>query len=296
MKTIYLWMSLFVCTYNYAQTKNYTLSLYYNVNEVEPIGGFQKIDSINKIQHNSSCKISIYGYADFLSSDLYNITLSQKRADKVKNYIIAAMKTGNLQIVRCQGIGEKNSKNNDSNEGEPLQRRVDICIVEKAPIKSIENRKAVTPDAKKNQDQKNEISNLEESSVADKLENLRKGESITVDGLTFIPGRHIPLPSAVPVLKDLLEMLKENPDLKIEIRGHICCSADGFDSEDLDTGTKNLSHMRAFTVYSYLVKHGIEKERLKYKGYGGSEPKIKIERTVEDQQANRRVEIRVLEN
>jgi outer membrane protein OmpA-like peptidoglycan-associated protein len=64
---------------------------------------------------------------------------------------------------------------------------------------------------------------------------------------------------------------------------------------DTDTHEKKLSLNRARTVYNFLVKNGIDPERLTYKGYGRSHPKISPEMTEADEQANRRVEIKILE-
>ena len=63
---------------------------------------------------------------------------------------------------------------------------------------------------------------------------------------------------------------------------------------DNDTQTMNLSENRAKLIYDFLVREGIDGNRLQYKGYGSSRPKIYPETTDEDKQANRRVEIKVL--
>jgi hypothetical protein len=55
--------------------------------------------------------------------------------------------------------------------------------------------------------------------------------------------------------------MKENPTLEILIGGHVCCFND-----------MRLSVLRAKTIYDYLVENGIDKSRMKYKGYGLSKP------------------------
>jgi flagellar motor protein MotB len=52
---------------------------------------------------------------------------------------------------------------------------------------------------------------------------------------------------------------------------------------------------RAKFVYDYLIENGIEKERLSYKGYAHTRPKILVENTPEEEQINRRVEIKITE-
>ena len=98
-------------------------------------------------------------------------------------------------------------------------------------------------------------------------------------------------------LQKLLKTLKDNPKLKVEIQGHVCCTNNGEDGVDADYDTREpkLSENRAKAIYEYLIDKGIAKSRLTYKGYGRSKPKEPIEDTPEKEQANRRVEILILE-
>ena len=118
---------------------------------------------------------------------------------------------------------------------------------------------------------------------------------LTIEGLSFVPGRHVILSSSAPALQNLLKTLKSNPKLKVEIQGHVCCTDNGEDGVDLDTREKKLSENRAKAIYDYLVDKGITKARLGYKGFGRTKPKEPVENTPEKEQANRRVEILVIE-
>jgi ABC-type polysaccharide/polyol phosphate export permease len=62
-----------------------------------------------------------------------------------------------------------------------------------------------------------------------------------------------------------------------------------FFSEALNGGTN------ALIEYNYLVKKGIDPQRLTYKGYGESVP-VQSNDTEEGKAANRRTEIKILEN
>ena len=128
-----------------------------------------------------------------------------------------------------------------------------------------------------------------------KIEELNKGESVAIEGLSFVPGRHLILESAVPVLQKLLKTMKDNPKLKIEIQGHVCCTDGPEDGLDYDTREKNLSEARAKAIYDYLLAKGISDKRLSYKGFGHSKPKELIEDTPTKEQTNRRVEIMIIE-
>ncbi|MEI6816508.1 MAG: OmpA family protein [Bacteroidota bacterium] len=67
------------------------------------------------------------------------------------------------------------------------------------------------------------------------------------------------------VIDEFVEYLKENPDLKIEIRGHT-------DNVGSTAGNMALSTDRAFTVRQYIQEKGIDGGRLSHKGYGSSMP------------------------
>ena len=57
-----------------------------------------------------------------------------------------------------------------------------------------------------------------------------------------------------------------------------------------------LSTERAKNIYLELIKRGIKKSRLSYKGFGFTRPLDFPESTVNIQQENRRVELKVMKN
>lgn len=67
-------------------------------------------------------------------------------------------------------------------------------------------------------------------------------------------------------LDRLVTLLKENPNVTIELSAH--CDQRGSDAYNL-----RLSQQRAESVVSYLTEHGIEPQRLAAKGYGKNRPK-----------------------
>lgn len=73
-------------------------------------------------------------------------------------------------------------------------------------------------------------------------------------------------PESYGTLKEMADVLKENPDLKVKIVGHT--DADGKDADNLD-----LSKRRAASVKAALAKEfGIDESRLETDGKGESEP------------------------
>ena len=67
-------------------------------------------------------------------------------------------------------------------------------------------------------------------------------------------------------LDELISLLNENPNVTIELSAHC-------DYRGPEAYNKMLSQKRAETVVSYLITHGIAKDRLTPKGYGKEKPK-----------------------
>jgi OOP family OmpA-OmpF porin len=89
---------------------------------------------------------------------------------------------------------------------------------------------------------------------------------------------------AYPVLNDVAYILKNNPDIKVEIQGHT-------DSTGTAKYNQWLSEKRAQNVMQHLVKRGIDPKRLRAKGYGLTQP-VASNDTPEGRSRNRRVELK----
>lgn len=83
-----------------------------------------------------------------------------------------------------------------------------------------------------------------------------------------------------------------NPGLQVEIAGHI--NHPGVKPAFLEKWEWELSSRRARVVYDFLLEHGISGKRMSCKGYGNSEMLFPNPDNPEQEQQNRRVEIRVL--
>ena len=94
-------------------------------------------------------------------------------------------------------------------------------------------------------------------------------------------------PKSKTELDRLAELLKSNPDLKIEIAGHT-------DNQGNAEANQVLSENRAKAVRDFLVRVDIDEARLTYKGYGQVEP-IASNDTDVGRQQNRRTEFRIVE-
>jgi outer membrane protein OmpA-like peptidoglycan-associated protein len=211
------------------------------------------------------------------------------------NYLISYnFRKENIKI--CIGKGEiERSKHPSGIKGYPTDRKVDIAIVKK------EKRGLGKKPSKPVTLSKKEVPLLPAPIVPhprDDINNIASyttGETIRLKNLYFLPQRHAMKLESKPELDKLYEILKTNPTLKIRIEGHVCCIKDFDDAMDIDNNDNHLSLNRAKQVYIYLVEKGIKPDRLKYVGFGRSKPIIIDEETEEDANANRRVEIRILE-
>jgi peptidoglycan-associated lipoprotein len=87
-------------------------------------------------------------------------------------------------------------------------------------------------------------------------------------------------------LAKVVEVLKLNPDISIELGSH----TDERGSSDYN---RKLAQKRAQSAVNWLVEHGIERTRLTAKGYGEDQLKIKGATTEEDHQKNRRTTFRI---
>lgn len=93
-------------------------------------------------------------------------------------------------------------------------------------------------------------------------------------------------------LNKLVQLLNDNPEIKIEISSHT-------DSRDDDDANMDLSQRRAQAAVDYIISKGIARERLVAKGYGESllvnGCTNDAECSEEDHQKNRRTEFKVIE-
>lgn len=103
-------------------------------------------------------------------------------------------------------------------------------------------------------------------------------------------------PESFIELNKLKDFLVKNATTKVEIGGHT-------DTRGDDGMNKTLSNDRAKSVYEFLIKEGISKDRLTYKGYGETKTRISDEEIVKlatekekeaAHQKNRRTEITIL--
>lgn len=119
------------------------------------------------------------------------------------------------------------------------------------------------------------------------LEPLTAGSSILLENVLFERAKARILTSSYEQLDLLAEVMKENPELKIKLKGHT-------DNKGNARSNLQLSQNRVDAVVDYLRRKGINKKRMSGIGLGGKFP-IASNETEETRQLNRRVEFEIVE-
>jgi outer membrane protein OmpA-like peptidoglycan-associated protein/tetratricopeptide (TPR) repeat protein len=117
------------------------------------------------------------------------------------------------------------------------------------------------------------------------LQPIEVDASVTLNNIFFDVNKFDLKSESEIELDKIVELLKQNPGLKIEISGH---------TDNVGTPADNLtlSNNRAKAVVNYLISKGIAAQRLTFKGYGETQP-VADNDTEEGRSKNRRTEMKV---
>jgi OOP family OmpA-OmpF porin len=110
--------------------------------------------------------------------------------------------------------------------------------------------------------------------------------SVRLEGVTFELNSARLTADATQTLRGVADALRGEPNLRAEIAGHT-------DSSGEDAYNLRLSQERADSVLQFLVSQGIERNRLRARGYGETQP-VADNGTPAGRERNRRVEFNVL--
>ncbi len=141
-----------------------------------------------------------------------------------------------------------------------------------------------------------DISRLDESSVFSTetgydtdflLTPIEKEKEIIINNIFYDFNKATLRPESRQELDKLASMLKETPQVIIQINAHT-------DARGSKSYNQRLSQRRAQTVVDYLTKKGIAPDRLFAKGYGESRLMVPRARTEAQHQLNRRTSFNVL--
>ncbi|MBX2915230.1 MAG: OmpA family protein [Cyclobacteriaceae bacterium] len=112
------------------------------------------------------------------------------------------------------------------------------------------------------------------------------GESVLLNNVFFQQGRPTLKSESFPELDRLVQIMQDNPTVKIELGGHT-------DNVGNKEALRILSENRVKAVKDYLVLKGVNKDRIAGKGYGGDIPVVP-NTTEANRQRNRRVEFKIV--
>jgi outer membrane protein OmpA-like peptidoglycan-associated protein len=139
------------------------------------------------------------------------------------------------------------------------------------------------------------------------LVRYRKGDIQTLSHVYFFNDAAIMLPESLYEVNVLLQMMTENPNMKVRLRGHTNGNYHGKivkmgpdksffaltkQSVSVVGSAKQLSYERAEIIKEYLLTKGIAADRIEVKGYGGKKPLF--DKHGANAKKNVRVEVEVL--
>lgn len=251
------------------------------------------------IKENKSNKIvAIHGFTDEDGTNAFNDTLAQKRVGCIFNSVKNQIKI--REDFRTISFGESFEQSKSKSEN----RRVIIYFILEKDLdreyeiigikKEVTNPIVVQPDIVYPEKLVFENPNGTKSEFKldrdfmKKIEKAKAGEKLKIDNLNFIINTFAVVNESRGKLYELLLVLQNNPTLKIEIQGHLCC---------MPADRTDLSTQRAKAIFSFLIANDIYRARLSYKGFGSTQPIYPIpEKDEKERSANRRVEILIVEN
>ena len=123
--------------------------------------------------------------------------------------------------------------------------------------------------------------------VTVRLDKLELNKTFVLENIYYDLNKYNIRPDAAVELDKLVQILKDNPTVNIELSSHT-------DARATDAYNMTLSQQRAESAVNYIVSRGIDASRLTAKGYGERQLIVQNARTEEEHQRNRRTEFTIL--
>jgi len=118
------------------------------------------------------------------------------------------------------------------------------------------------------------------------IEKIKLGSKLQFENINFAPNSSQILPESKSELEDLRLFLLNNPNIFVEIGGHVNSL-----KRRNTFRLKKLSKARAKVVHEYLLENGIEPQKISYKGFGNSKLIHSNPSSEKENRENRRVEV-----
>jgi len=240
--------------------------------------------SQNKINQwvleNKNAEITrVLGYCDSVDDSEYNKELAMRRVNTMIAFFkINAIKINDKVELKSFGKDFNYSKNQSEN------RKVEVFY----NVLEVKIPKEVSMESEFQFTQLSTLVAEEKTTLASKFDKAKKGDLVRINNISFYFNSEKVMEQSEPLLEELYQIMLDNPTLRIEIHGHICCNPNQMDTK--------LSYRRALVILKYLTKKGIPVNRMNYKGFGSNDPIYPLpERNEKERAANRRVEILIVD-
>jgi outer membrane protein OmpA-like peptidoglycan-associated protein len=290
----FLWIASFVFLLSHSQKQQQVIYFESNKHETSETE-LQRLKEF--ISNNKDSKvIAINGFTDEDGSNSYNDSLAQRRVAFTLNQLKNKIAIREDFKTRSYGEDFKQSPKKSENRKVTIHYLLAKDIPKENEILEIQSQtnrlKKIPKTYAKNIVIRNPNGTTSEfktdEAFMQKIDTAKAGERLPIKNLNFVINTFIVVNESRGKLFELLMVLEQNPKLKIEIQGNLCCMAN--DKTDLST-------KRAKAIYGFLTANKIDKSRLSYVGFGSTRPIYTIPEENEQQRAaNRRVEILILEN
>ena len=252
----------------------------------------------NWISENKNNKIvAIHGFTDEVGTTGFNDTLAQKRVDFIFQNVKNQIKIREDFKTRSFGESFNQSVNKAENRKvtifyileKDLPREDEILGIKKMIKEEQPKTEIVYPEKLVFENPNGTKSEFKLDRVFMKtMGEAKPGEKLKIENLNFIINTFAVVNESRGKMYELLLVLQKNPQLKIEIQGHLCC---------MPVDRTDLSTQRAKAIYNFLIQNEIDKSRLSYKGFGSTQPIYPLpEKDEKERAANRRVEILIIQN
>lgn len=270
-KTTFILIGIF--HFLFAQAQEISYNCFFKSNSAEyPIDSIAKLQNwLNSHRANETTSFNLVAYTDTIGRVDYNDKLSLKRLE----YIADLLKVKAYQIQESKSIGERYSKDNYTNHA--AFRKVEIHLISKE--------KEIVSVIEEDERFDDKILPIETDSVKSKKTLLdvfeESGNNKTINlNIQFKNNSNVYIDEqSKQQVFYLAQYLKNNPEKKVMILGHVCC-----------TDNYAVSLSRARKVYEDLLSYQINKNRLKFRGMSNNSPLVE-EIDLQTQQQNRRVEV-----
>lgn len=124
-----------------------------------------------------------------------------------------------------------------------------------------------------------------------KLKTLAVGQTTDIRDISFLGNKTEIYHKSKPALAELKEFMTVNPNVRIEVIGHV----NGPDNAKSQKFYNKASLERAQAVVDYLISEGIDKDRFEAVGKGNTEMMYPDPQTEWQNEANRRIQIKVID-